>query len=94
MSSENDVALRRLLDAIDGMRRRIHMVGWLVVAGTFGAFAHLAYVQRVSESLERILGASVLALACVIAWTTFAIVLVVVRMTKRIVLAIDLALKQ
>lgn len=92
MSPETDMALRKSLDAIDSMRRRVHMVGWLVVVLTLGAYAHLAYVQRVSDSLERLLGATVLAVTCLIAWSTFAIVLVVVRMARRILHAIDLAL--
>lgn len=92
MSPETEMALRKSLDAIDGMRRRIHLVGWLVVAFTLGAYAHLAYVQRVSDNLERLLGAAVLAVTCLVAWATFAIVLVVVRMARRILQAVDLAL--
>ena len=94
MSAETDTALRKSLDAIDSMRRRIHGVGWLVVVSTLGAYAHLAYVERVSDDLERLLSASVLAVTCLIAWATFAIVLVVIRMTKRVLRAIDLALKE
>ena len=93
MSQETDTALRKSLDAIDSMRRRIYMVGWLVVVSTLGAYAHLAYVQRVSDNPERLLSAAVLAVTCLIAWTTFATILVVVRMARRIVHAIDLALK-
>ena len=93
MSPETDATLRKSLDAIDSMRRRIHAVGWLVVVLTLGAYGHLAYVERISDNLERLLGASVLALTCLIAWATFAIVLIVVRMTKRVLRAIDLALK-
>ena len=91
MSSETDTALRKSLDAIDSMRRRIHGVGWLVVVLTFGAYAHLAWVQRVSDNLERVLSAAVLAVTCLVAWATFAVVLVVVRMARRILHAIDLA---
>ena len=94
MSPETDMALRRSLDAIDSMRRRIYMVGLFVVASTLGAYGHLAYVQRVSDNPERLLSAAVLAVTCLIAWATFAIVLVVIRMTKRILHAIDLALKK
>lgn len=94
MSPETDLALRKSLDAIDSMRRRIYLVGLLVVAFTLGAYAHLAYVQRVSDNLERVLSAAVLAVTCLIAWATFAIVLVVVRMARRILHAINLALKE
>ena len=93
MSQETDMALRKSLDAIDSMRRRIYTVGWLVVLLTLGAYAHLAYVQRVSDNLERLLSAALLAVTCLIAWATFAIVLVVVRMARRILHAIDLALQ-
>ena len=93
MSPETDTVLQKSLDAIDSMRRRTHAVGWLVVIFTLGAYAHLAYVQRVSDNLERLLSASVLAVTCLIAWATFAIVLIVIRMTKRVLRAIDLALK-
>lgn len=91
MSQETDTALQKSLDAIDSMRRRIHGVGWLVVVLTLGAYAHLAYVQRVSDNLERLLGAAMFAITCLVAWATFAIVLVVVRMTRRVLRAIDLA---
>ena len=90
---KTDTALRKSLDAIDSMRRRIYVVGWLVVVLTLGAYAHLAWVERVSDNLERVLSAAVLAVTCLIAWATFAIVLVVVRMARRILHAIDLALK-
>jgi len=91
MSPETDTALQKSLDAIDSMRRRIYGVGWLVVVLTLGAYAHLAYVQRVSDNLERLLSASVLAVTCLVAWATFAIVLVVIRMTRRVLRAIELA---
>ena len=91
--SETDTALQKSLDAIDSMRRRIHGVGWLVVLITIGAYAHLAYVQRVSDDLERLLAAAVFAVTCLTAWATFAIVLVMVRLTRRVLRAIELALK-
>lgn len=94
MSPETDMALRKSLDAIDSMRRRIHVAGWLVVVLTLGAYAHLAYVQRVSDDLERLLSASVFAVTCLIAWTAFATILVVIRMARRILHAIDLALNR
>ena len=91
MSRETDPALRKSLDAIDSIRRRVFKGGWLAVAGTLGAYAHLAYLQRTTDNVERLLSASVLALTCLIAWATFAITLFVLRMTKRILRAIDLA---
>lgn len=94
MSPETDQALQKSLDAIDSMRRRIYVIGWFVVVSTLGAYAHLAYVERVSDNPERLLSAAVLAVTCLIAWTTFATILVVVRMARRIVHAIDLALKR
>jgi len=94
MSPETDMALRKSLDAIDSMRRRIHGVGLLVVVLTLGAYGHLAWVQRVSDNVERLLSAAVLAMTCLVAWATFAIVLIVVRMAKRILHAIDLALRE
>ena len=93
MSPETEMALQKSLDAVDSMRRRIHGVGWLVVLCTLGAYGHLAYVQRASDNLERLIGASVLAMTCLIAWATFAIVLIVIRMTRRILRAIELALQ-
>ena len=65
-----------------------------MVALTLGAYGHLAWVQRVSDNLERLLGAAVLAMTCLVAWATFAIVLIVIRMAKRILHAIDLALRE
>jgi len=91
MREESEVILRRSLEAIDGVRRRIVWSGYLAVAITFGAFLWLAHVARTSDNMKRLLMAAVLALTCVIAWSAFALAIFMVRMTKRILRAIDLA---
>jgi len=91
--SEPDAVLRQSLDAIDSMRRRILWAGYVAVAGTFGAFYWLNHVARTSDNLKSALMAAVLALTCVIAWSTFALAVVIVRMTKRVLRAIDLAVR-
>jgi hypothetical protein len=91
MTAHSETALRKSLDAIDSMRNRVLIGGWLAVAVTLGAYWHLYYVERHSDSLERLLMSSVTALTCLIAWAAFAIILIVMRMTKRILRAIDLA---
>jgi len=93
MSEGNEMPLRKALDAIDGMRARILMGGWLAVIVTLGAYGRFYWVLRHSESVGRIVDASLLALTCLIAWATFAIVLIVVRMTKRVLQAIDLSMR-
>jgi len=94
MREESEDILRRSLEAIDGVRQRIVWAGYLVVAGAFGAFLWLTYVARTSDNLKRLLMAAVLALTCVIAWSTFALAIFIVRMTKRILRAIDLAMRR
>jgi len=94
MSQESEDILRRSLDVIDNIRRRILLAGYLTVLGTFGAFLWLSYVARTSDSLKRMLSAVVLALTCVIAWSTFALAIFIVRMTQRILRAIDLATRK
>ena len=93
MTRNAEASLRESLDAIDGIRMRIFSGGWLAVAATLAAYWYLAYVQR-TQSVERQLSAAVLALTCLIAWATFSISLVVLRMTKRIVRAIEVATRQ
>ncbi|MCM3876680.1 MAG: hypothetical protein NEA02_09710 [Thermoanaerobaculia bacterium] len=93
MSQESETALRKSFDAIDRIRRRVLMGGWLAVVVTLGAYAHLYYVSRTSHDVEKLVGASVTALTCLIAWAEFAVILIVIRMTTRILRAIDLALK-
>ena len=83
--------LGRSLDTIDAMRRRTQILGWVVVAVAIAAYAHLAWVQR-THDVERILNASVLALTSLVAWVSFAVVLIMMRMTRRILRAVALAL--
>ena len=93
MSQETENPLRKSLDAIDGIRRRILVGGWLAVAVTLGAYVYFYYVLRTSDNPAKLISASVTALTCLIAWAEFAVILIVVRMTARILRAIDLALK-
>jgi hypothetical protein len=69
------------------------MGGWLAVVVTLGVYWHFYHVLRTTESLEKIASAGLLALTCLIAWTSFATILIVVRMTGRVLRAIELALK-
>lgn len=93
MSQETEATLRNALDAIDRMRRRILALGWLTVAVTIGAYAYFAHVESASDSLERLLVTAVTALTCLIATTSYAVILIVVRMTTRILRAIYLVAK-
>lgn len=93
MSQETETALRKSLDAIDSIRRRVLVGGWLGVVVTLGAYAYFYYVLRTSDNVEHVISASLTAMTCLIAWVGFAIILIVVRMTMRILRAIDLALK-
>ena len=89
MSLEHDeTALRAALDAVDRIRRRMLIGGWLAVAITLGAYAWQAHVANTSNDLERVVMASVLALTCLIASGMYSVSIVVVRMTKRILRAI------
>src|SRR5262245_17313521 len=90
MSQEMDTPLRSALDSIDAFRRRIAIAGWIVAASTFGTFYWLSYVTRTSDSPKKLLNAAVLAIAFLIAWSTFATVLCMIRMTKRILRAIEI----
>jgi hypothetical protein len=94
MSQETETALRKSLDAIDSFRRRITVIGWLTAAFTFGAYLWLAYVARTSNDLKRLLMTAVFALTCIIAWSTYALAVFLVRMTKRILRAIELASRE
>ena len=90
MSHEGN-ALQKSLDGIDTLRRRVLLGGWLAVIMTLGVYARLAYFQRTSDDLGRILEASVTALTFLIAWATFAVILIVTRATKSILRAIELS---
>ena len=85
-----DTQLRNALDAADGIRRRVSTGGWLAAAITMAAYLNLWYVHRTTHDVARLVVAGITALTCLLAWTTFAVILVVVRMTKRILRAIDL----
>lgn len=93
MSAESESALRRSLMIIDSIRRRVLLGGWAAVVITLGAYAYFYYVLKTSDNIERIISASVTALTCLIAWAEFAVILIVVRMSMKILRAIDLALR-
>ena len=82
MSDELESTLGRSLNAIDNIRRRVLAGGWLAVAVTLAAYGYF--------SVSPTIGTAVAAITCLIAWVGFAIILIVVRMTKRILVAIDL----
>jgi hypothetical protein len=90
MSMETDSPLQNALKTIDSMRKRILLGGWAAVVITLAAYGRFYYVLRHGESAARVIDASVLALTCLIAWTTFAVILTIVRMTRKILQAIDL----
>ena len=89
----SDAALRKSLDAIDGVRRRMLLGGYLAVGGTFGAFFWLDHVARTSANVKSVLMAAVLALTFVIAWSTFALAVFILRMTRRVLRAIEVAMR-
>ena len=89
--SESEVLLRRSLESIENIRRRMLFAGYATVAGTFAAFLWLSYVASKSTSVRSVVMAAVLALTCLIAWSTFALSLFITRMTGRILRAINLA---
>ncbi|PYS45561.1 MAG: hypothetical protein DMG13_31755 [Acidobacteria bacterium] len=80
MSRELETPLRKSLDSIDAFRRRITIAGWIVAASTFGAFYWLSHVTRTSDDPKKLLNAAVLAIAFLIACSTFALVLCMIRM--------------
>ena len=92
--TESEAVLRKSLDAIDRIRRRVMWAGYLAVAGTVGAFVWLDHIARTTDSIKSLLMAAVLALTCVIAWSTFALAIFIVRMMKRILRAIELAARR
>ena len=88
---ESQAVLRQALESIDHIRQRMLWAGYVAVAATLGAFAWLDHVAKSNASDRSVIMAAILALTCVIAWSTFALALLVTRMTKRIIRAIDLA---
>lgn len=93
MSQETNSTLQRSLNAMDQIRTRILAGGWLIVAVTMAAYGYFYYALRTSDDLERIISAGLTAVTCLIAWVSFSIILVIVKMTKRILLAIELSAK-
>ena len=93
MSEENEAALRKSLNAIDTIRRRVVAGGWLAVVVALGAYGYFYHVLHTSHDVARLINASVGALTCLIAWVGFSVILMVMRMTNRILRAIELALK-
>lgn len=89
--TESEAVLRKSLDAIDSLRRRLTWAGYLAVIGTLGAFFWLDHIIRTSRNINSVVMAAVLALTCVIAWSTFALAIFIARMMKRVLRAIDLA---
>jgi hypothetical protein len=88
---EAEALLRSSLEAIDSIRQRMLLAGYVAVAGTFAAFLWLSHVASTSTNVKSVVMAAVLALTCLIAWSTFALGIFITRMTGRIVRAIDLA---
>jgi hypothetical protein len=88
---ESQAVLRQALESIDHIRQRMLWAGYVAVAATLGAFAWLDHVAKSNASERSVIMAAILALTCVIAWSTFALALLITRMTKRIIRAIDLA---
>ena len=91
MPEDTEEALRKSLDSIDHFRRRVFVGGWIVVAATFSAFYWLSHVLKTSNNPRQLLNAAVMALAALIMWCTFSIIAIVIRMTKRILRAIEIA---
>jgi hypothetical protein len=90
MTPDSDASVRRVLDAMESTHRRVTAFGWLTVVATLAAYTWLDHVARTSADLKRVIMAAVLALTCVIAWTTFALAVAMLRMGRRILRAITL----
>lgn len=94
MSQETETALRESLRTIDRIRRRVVAGGWLAVVVTLAAYGYFYYVLNTGHNLEKLVSASLIALTCLIAWAEYAVILLVMRMTSRILRAIELALSR
>jgi len=92
MPEHEESPLRHSLDAIDALRRRTQLLGWVIVVVALTAYGRLAWIQR-THDVERILNASVLALTTLIAWVSFAVILIMMKMTRRILRAVELAVR-
>jgi hypothetical protein len=93
MSQETETPLQKALMTIDNMRKRILLGGWLAVIVTLFAYGRFYYELRHNDNVAGVIDASVMALTCLIAWATFAVILTVVRMTRKILVAVDLSMK-
>ena len=91
MNSNSDASIRKVLDAMEGTHRRVFGAGWLTVLATLGAYTWLDHVARTSTDMRRLIMAAVLALTCLITWTTFALAVVVIRAGRRILRAVELS---
>jgi hypothetical protein len=76
--------------SIGSFRRRMLWTGWFAAGSSMGAFLWFSHVFNSTDNIKRLLSAAVLALVSVVAWASFAIVVCMVRMTKRILRAIEL----
>ena len=94
MSQETETPLQKSLDTIDRMRRRVVMGGWVAVVVTLAAYGYFYHLLNTSHDLERLVSASLFALTCLIAWAEYAVILMVMKMTGRILRAIELALSR
>jgi hypothetical protein len=94
MNSESDASVGRVLDAMERTHRRVVSAGWLTVVATLGAYAWLDHVARTSADIKRLIMTAVLALTCLIAWSTFALAVVVLRSGRRILRAVELTATQ
>ena len=74
---ESQAVLRQALESIDHIRQRMLWAGYVAVAATLGAFAWLDDVAKSNASERSVIMAAILALTCVIAWSTFALALLV-----------------
>jgi hypothetical protein len=70
--------------------RRVLALGWLTVAATLGCYVWLDHIAPTSTDTKRLLMAAVLALTWLIAWSTFALAVAVLRMGRRILRAFEL----
>ena len=57
----------------------------------FAAFYWLSHVMKTSNNPKQLLNAAVMALAALIMWCTFSVIIIVIRMTKRILRAIEIS---
>ncbi len=93
MKDESDPTLRNVLDAMERTHKRIFGLGWVTVVATLASYLWLAHVSRGTPDVARVMhviSAAVAALTCLITWCTFALAVVLTRMGRRILLAIEL----